>query len=171
MTTSQDFSASPETLPTSTIFPWSIRIESPLVMGFLHSPLTIVPKLTIAVFISALPSCRTEISEDPPSPSARRRAHNLHQAIFPLDVLKLQSTDARIQPSAICDTKHDGDLVGQWRILQRDGHAVITGADVKRIFAGERNVNRCAVRPAWSSRKSTLYRHRWPLEGGLQTWS
>src|SRR5438132_10556160 len=53
MTTSHDFSASPETLPTSTIFPWSIRIESPLVVGFFHSPLTIVPRLTIAVFISA----------------------------------------------------------------------------------------------------------------------
>src|SRR6266699_3304598 len=63
-------------------------------MGFLHSPLTIVSRLTTAVFISALPSCRTEISEDaltrrasplaaaPTSPRGRGIAHNLHQAIF-----------------------------------------------------------------------------------------
>src|SRR5205809_8080513 len=107
------------------------------------------------------------MSEDPPSPSARGRAHNLHQAIFPLDVLKLQSTDARIQPSAICDTNNDGDLVGQWRILERDGHAVIMGADVKRIFAGDRNVNRCAVRLACSCWQSHGYRHRRSLGGGL----
>src|SRR5437667_12913529 len=112
-------------------------------MGFLHSPLTIVPRLTIAVFISALPSCRTEISEDAPSPRGRGIAHNSHQAISPLDVLKLQSTDARIQPSAICDTNNDRDLVGQRRILEHDCPTAVIGAALKRIVRGQRNVKPC----------------------------
>src|SRR5213593_1796039 len=45
----------------------SIRIESPVVMGFLHSPFTIVPRLTIAVVIPA--------SRTPPPDRLRKKSN------------------------------------------------------------------------------------------------
>src|SRR6266852_1170906 len=109
MTTSQVLRASLETVPISTIFPSAIRMESPFVMGFLHSPLTIVPRLTIAVFMASSVS---------------------NQPVFSLNVLELESTYARIPPPGFTQTNDNSHRVRQWRIVERDGHAVVMGAHI-----------------------------------------
>src|SRR2546422_2161455 len=65
------------------------------------------------------------------------------QPVFSFDVFELQSTDSGIQSPAVGHANNDGDLIRQWRIVERDGHAVIMRSHIKGVFAGERNINGC----------------------------
>jgi len=53
ITTSQADSCVAFAVPTDVILPSSMRIVSPAVVGLRQSPVTMVPRLTIAVFMAA----------------------------------------------------------------------------------------------------------------------
>src|SRR5437762_12090242 len=137
ITTSQLSTSCAESVPTFPIFPSAIRMESPLARGSLQSPVTIVARFTIAVFMSFL---RTRAFIE----AARYRAcapRELHQAILTLDVFKFQSTHPRVQSAAIRETDNDDDFVRLRCVRQGDGHPVVMPADVKSVYGSERYID------------------------------
>src|SRR5689334_11307198 len=110
-------------VPTWSILPALITIESPAATGSRQSPERIAPRFTIAVFIEVA---------------------NSDQSVLSLQVLEPQSTDARVDAPAIGSAENHRDLVGQRGIGQHNGHPVVVGANIERILAGQGHIDRHA---------------------------